>query len=90
MWKNDGNEYLKEPSELQFMLQLKQLENVEYFNYLGNMITNYSRCTRKIKSKIVMAKAAFNTKKTFHLQIGLKFKEETSEVLHLGHSIVWC
>jgi hypothetical protein len=31
-----------------------------------------------------MAKAAFNRKKTFDLQFGLKFKEETSEVLQFG------
>ena len=42
----------------------KQLENVEYFNYLGSMITNDARCTREIKSRIAMAKAAFNNKKT--------------------------
>ena len=38
-----------------------------------------------------MAKAAFNKKKTLHQQIGLKFKEETSKILHLvlkpGHFI---
>jgi hypothetical protein len=27
---------------------------------------------------------------SFHQQTGLIFKEETSEVLNLGHSIVWC
>jgi hypothetical protein len=38
-------------------------ENVEYFNCLGN-ITNDARCTLEIKSRIAMAKAAFNKKKT--------------------------
>jgi hypothetical protein len=33
-----------------------------------------------------MAKAAFNKKKLFSQQTGLKFKEETSKVLH---SIAW-
>jgi hypothetical protein len=42
------------------MIHEKQLENVEYFNYLGSMITNDSRCTREMKSRIFMAKAAFN------------------------------
>jgi hypothetical protein len=37
-----------------------------------------------------MVKATFKEKKTFHQQIGLKFKEESGEVLHLGHSFVWC
>jgi hypothetical protein len=27
---------------------------------------------------------------SFHQQIGLKFKEETSKVLHLEHCFVWC
>ena len=27
---------------------------------------------------------------SFHQQIGLKFKEETSKMLHLEHSFVWC
>ena len=45
------------------------------------MITNDAKCTREIKSRIVMAKAAFDRKKTFHQQIGLKFKEETNKML---------
>jgi hypothetical protein len=27
---------------------------------------------------------------SFHQQTGLEFKEETSKVLHLEHSFVWC
>ena len=46
------------------------------------MITNVVRCTREIKSRIAIAKAAFNKKKTFHPQIVLIFKEETREMLH--------
>jgi hypothetical protein len=47
------------------------------------------RCTCKINSRIAMVKTAFNRKKTlFHQQTGHKFKEETSEVLHLEHRIV--
>jgi hypothetical protein len=49
---------------MKIMIDQKQLENVEYFNYLGSMIKNDARCTREIKYRIVMAKAAFN-KKTF-------------------------
>jgi hypothetical protein len=36
---------------------------VEYLNWVGSMTTNDARCTCKIKSRIVMAKAAFNKKK---------------------------
>jgi hypothetical protein len=37
---------------------------VEELNYLGGMITNDARCTREIKARIAVAKAAFNKKKT--------------------------
>jgi hypothetical protein len=39
------------------------MENVEYFNYPGNLITNDARCIHKIKSSIALAKAALNMKK---------------------------
>jgi hypothetical protein len=78
------------PFPIQITIDRKQQENVEYFNYFGSMITNGARCTREIKSRIAKTKAAFNKKKTFHQQTGLKFKEETSKVLHLEHSFVWC
>ena len=41
----------------------EQLENVEYFKYLGSMKTNDARCTRETKSSIVMAKGVFCRKK---------------------------
>jgi hypothetical protein len=37
---------------------------MEYLNYLGSRITNDTRCAREIKSRIALAKAAFNKKKT--------------------------
>jgi hypothetical protein len=40
------------------------VENVEEFNCFGSMITNDARCTREIKARIGMTKAAFNRKKT--------------------------
>ena len=49
------------------MIDQKQLENVEYFKYLGsifNILTNDGRCTGEIKCRITMAKAAFNNKRT--------------------------
>jgi len=49
---------------IQIMTDQKRLENVQYFNYLGSHIRNDARCTHEIKSRIAMAKAAFNMKKT--------------------------
>jgi ribulose kinase len=80
----------RQPSPIRIMIDQKQLEIVEYFNYLRSMIANDARCTREIKYIIAMAKATFNKKKNFSQQIGLKSKEETSKVLHLGHIFVWC
>jgi hypothetical protein len=37
---------------------------VEDFTYFGSVITNYARSTREIKSRISMARTAFNKKKT--------------------------
>jgi hypothetical protein len=52
----------RQPSPVQIMIDQKQLENVEYLNCFGSVITNDARCTREIKYSIAMAKAAFNKK----------------------------
>jgi hypothetical protein len=73
------------------MIDQKQLEYVEYFNYLGNLMTNDARCTREIKSRSVMTKSSIQQEgDSFHQQIGLKFKEETSKMLHLVQRFIWC
>jgi len=46
------------------MINQKQLENLEYFKYLGSMLTNDGRIICEIKSRIAVAKAAFNKKRT--------------------------
>lgn len=55
--------YSRQPSPIQIFIHQKHPENVEYFNYLGNMITNYVRCTREIISRIA-TNIAFNKKMT--------------------------
>jgi hypothetical protein len=47
------------------MINQKQPKNVEYLKYLGSMLTYEARCTREMKSRIAMAKVAFNKKKNF-------------------------
>jgi len=55
----------------------KQLENVECFKYLGSLLTNDGRCTREIKSRIAMAKAAFSKKKTlFTSKLNLNLRKK--------------
>jgi hypothetical protein len=68
---------LREPSPGQIMIDQKQLENVEYFSYLGSVIRNDARCTRGIKSSIVTAKSAFSKKKThFTSKLGLNLRKK--------------
>ena len=56
----------KQPSPIQIMVDKIQLENVEYFNYLGSMIINDAKCTCEIKFRIAMVTTAFNKKNSFH------------------------
>ena len=54
----------RQPTAVTTMIGQKRLENVEYFKYFGDMLTNDGRCTCEFKSRIAMAKAAFNKMKT--------------------------
>ena len=59
------------------MIDQKHLENVECFKYLGSMLTDGGRCTGEMKSRIALAKAAFNKKKnlfTSTLDLNLRNK----------------
>jgi len=53
----------RQPFPVKLMMDQKQLENVESFKYLGSILTNDGRCTREIKCRISMAKAAFSKKR---------------------------
>jgi hypothetical protein len=44
------------------------MENAELCNCLGSMIANDEGCTIEIKSRIVMAKAAFNKRKALFIR----------------------
>jgi len=67
----------RQPFPVKIMLDQKQLDNVESFKYLGSILTNDGRCTCEIKSRIAMAKAAFNKKKAvFSSTLDLKLRKE--------------
>jgi cellulose biosynthesis protein BcsQ len=89
MWweKKKGNENLK--GNIPGTDYDQNREIVEYLNYLASMITNDAKCKHKIKSRIAIAKAAFNKKKTLHEETEQEFMEETSNLIHLKHSFVW-
>jgi len=38
---------------------------MDYFKYVGSVITGDARCTHEIQSRIVMAKAVFKRRKSF-------------------------
>jgi hypothetical protein len=52
---------------------------VEGFSYVGSMITNYTRCTREMKLRIGMAKAAFNKKNIFTSKLLLSLKKKLAK-----------
>jgi hypothetical protein len=60
--KNKSNENFKTTISSKTYDRPKQLQNVESFKYLGSILTHDGRCTCEIKSRIAMAKAAFNKK----------------------------
>ena len=62
MGKTKVNRISSQPSTVQIMTDQEQLENVEYFSYLGSMITNSARSTGALKCRTVTVKAAFNKK----------------------------
>ena len=67
----------RHPSPVTITIDQKQLENVKCFKYLGSMLTEDRRCTCEIKSRIAMAKVAFNKKKnlfTSKLDLNLRKK----------------
>jgi hypothetical protein len=66
-----------QPPPGQTMIDQKQPQNVEYFNYLGSMITNDAIRTHGNKSGISVAKAALSKKKslfTSKLDLNLRKK----------------
>jgi hypothetical protein len=52
--------FLRQPALLHIMTDQKQLVDVEYYNDFVTLVTSNARCTREIKSRISMAKEAFN------------------------------
>ena len=75
------------------MTDQNQLENREYCDYLRNVITtdaNVHVSTRDVESRIDVTQITFNKKNSFHQQAGLKFKEETTAILHKERIFVRC
>lgn len=54
----------KREKPLRITVDNQELENVEQFKYLGSLLTKDAHCTNEIRTRIAMAKAAFNKKRT--------------------------
>ena len=67
---------LRQPSHIQIKTDKIQQEDVEYFNYLGNLIINDAKCTREITSRFAMAKAAFNKQTLFTGKLDLNLRKK--------------
>jgi len=67
----------RQPFPVKIMKDQKQQENVEYFKYLGSILTNDGICICEIKSRIAIAKAAFNKKRAlFSSTLDLKLRKK--------------
>jgi hypothetical protein len=64
----------RKATPLQIKIDKKPVEDVEDFNYFGSIITNDARCTRDIKARIAMTKAAFNKKTLFISKLDLELR----------------
>ena len=70
------------------MIHQKQLENVESFKYLVSILTNDGRCTCEIKSRIAVAKAAFNNKRALFTNTwDLKLRKKLVKCYNWS---IWC
>ena len=74
----------RQASPIHIMVHQTQPENMEYLNYVGNIITNDARCTREVKSRIAMSKAFQQEEDSLHQHFGLKFKEEAIKSAAFG------
>jgi chemotaxis receptor (MCP) glutamine deamidase CheD len=84
----------RQPSPVQVVAVQKQLENMKSGSCFGSTITDDEKCTCKIKTMILMVRAAFKKMKTFHQQFDLHLTKKLvtfsigayiSMVLKLAH-----
>jgi hypothetical protein len=59
-------------SQAQDVIEQNQLDSVEYFNYMGGLITNGARYPNVIKSRIAVEKVTFKRNLTGSSETGYK------------------
>jgi hypothetical protein len=55
----------RQAASMKIMIDQKQLENVEYLNYLGSMITNDATCTREMNPELPRLKQSSTRRRIF-------------------------
>jgi hypothetical protein len=73
----------RKPSPVQTVIDKKQMGNVKFFNYFVSVITNDARCTREIKSRIVVANQCSTGRRLFTSKLDLNVREK------LVNSYIW-
>jgi len=76
MWEKIGNENLKAQSPIRIIIHKKQLENVEYFNYLGSIITNDERSNHEMKSRIAWQEQLSTRRRLFSSKLDLNLRKK--------------
>ena len=89
IWEELSASIFKVVSSLQGVLHHKTALKMEAASSSETSVTIYQSKQRHITEDLSLLsyEAIYNS---FHQQIGLKFKAETSKVLHLEHCFVWC
>ena len=65
------------PSSLLIMTDLKQINDMEYFNYLGSMITNNVRCTRaKLNTRLLWQRQHSTRRRLFINKLDLNLRKK--------------
>jgi predicted butyrate kinase (DUF1464 family) len=67
MWQNITVTGISgQPSPVLIAIDQKQKENVEYFNYLGSVVTNDVRCTCKSKFRVAVRESGVQREGYIH------------------------
>lgn len=75
----------RQPSAIQFRINKKQQQNVEYFIYGCSVITKDARWTREIKSGIALAKTTFYKKTLFTRELELNLRNKLLQLDYIFH-----
>jgi hypothetical protein len=66
----------RHPFQIRIVIDQKQPENVEYFNYLSSMITNNATVHGKLNPRCHGKNSFQQEEDSSHQQIGCKFKKK--------------